>query len=105
MLEITEVNTKESMNSLACLFGKSMGSGVQKILPPVGAGEISVGVNNNINLLVPSDTNKNKGSFRYDSAISKLNVTVCYSNFLIQNSGTFMELLVDLPQRGVDRCT
>ena len=49
-------------------------------------------------MLVPTDTNKNKVSLTHDSVVSKLNLTVYYSNFSIQNSSTFMELLVGLPQ-------
>ena len=48
------------MNSLAYLFGKSMRIGVQKRFPCVGAGDISVGVNDNINPLAPTDTKKTK---------------------------------------------
>lgn len=98
VLELAEVNTQQSLSSLALLFGKSIGIGVRKRFPRVGEEGVSMGVGDNINLLAPKPTNKNKIGFRYDKGMSKLNVTVRYSNFAVTNSESFYNCLIGLPQ-------
>ena len=61
-------------------------------------GGVSLGVGDNINILAPKPTNKNKVSFRYDKEMSKLTIAVCYTHIVINNDENLQSALVGLPQ-------
>ena len=98
VLDIAEVSTQESLTSLSCLLGKSIGIGVRKKFPKLGAETLSMGIGDNVNLLAPRPTNKNKIKFRYDKGMSKLNISVWYSHFTVRNTEQFHSELIGLPQ-------
>ena len=53
---------------------------MRKIFPKVGLPVANMGIGDTVNLVAPTELNKDKISFRYDTVASKLNVTIRYTN-------------------------
>ena len=79
-LEIVEGDTPAAIKQLSQLFGHSFCVDVRKIFPKVGLPVANMGSGTTVNLVAPTELNKEKISFRYDTVASKLNVTIWYKN-------------------------
>ena len=100
-MDIAEVTTADGMTSLDKMFGKSMGIGVRKKFPRVNQA-VSASVGDNVNLLSPTATNKNKVFFCYDYGASKLNISVRYTKLTVIDN-FHSTYLTSVPQGGLMR--
>ena len=82
VLEIAEASTSASIRELGNLFGNSFGVGVRKRFPAVNLPGINIGTGDTVNIVSPTDFNKDKFSFRYNPVASKLNVAIYYSSLI-----------------------
>ena len=88
-LEIVEGSTPAKINQLSQLFGHSFAVGVRKTFPKVGLHVSNMGIGDTLNFAAPTELNKDKISFRYNTVASKLNVTICYMSSVF--GATFMK--------------
>ena len=98
VLEIAVVDTKEGLKMLCKLLGLSVGIGVRKVFPRIGLPVTNMGTGDTINIVSPTETNKNKFVFRYDSVASSLSVVVRYSKWVYRETTAFLDAHGGNPQ-------
>ena len=76
VLEIVEGDTPAAIKEMAQLFGNSFGVGVWKMFPKNGLPVANMGTRDTINFVLPTGSNGDKITLRYNTGDSKVSIII-----------------------------